>query len=469
MNNIDPFKIEISDLYPSFTQHLESENNSRILFSGKFGSGKTYFLNEFFQEKKDKYEVFYLYPTKYQISSNQNIIELLKYDILLSLIEREDILKSLDQEKSIIKFIINNFKKKNFITEAVDIINELAIIKILGKPLKLGINIYDKFKDYKNADKNELLDFLKKNNSETDLISQIITNALVRGYNNNKKKNILVIDDLDRIDPEHIFRILNVFSAHLNFDNENETNKFLFDKVILVADYQNLKSIFHHKYGKNTDAGGYFSKFFSTEIFHFSNEEVVENNIKIIIDKFQTQDIDKEVQNSLDNGFLSIFFNEIFINSLYFSGNSKLTLRQLLKGVEDVLSSFYQGEFVKGSMVNSTTSTHQIINIAIKTCLIIFHDENTLIKVLENIRDRENTTLYEYMHKELSIYLINKLVNKNISNDTFTWSHYNIKVENQYISKVKKDGKIVDFKELFYNLLITYIKESKYKKYKPRY
>ena len=43
----------------------------------------------------------------------------------------------------------------------------------------------------------------------------------------NKKKNVLVIDDLDRIDPEHIFRILNILSVHNNhFDSEN---KFSFD------------------------------------------------------------------------------------------------------------------------------------------------------------------------------------------------------------------------------------------------
>ena len=30
------------------------------------------------------------------------------------------------------------------------------------------------------------------------------------------KKTVLIIDDLDRIDPEHIFRLLNVFAAHLD-------------------------------------------------------------------------------------------------------------------------------------------------------------------------------------------------------------------------------------------------------------
>ncbi|MEE9430770.1 MAG: hypothetical protein V3V16_07010, partial [Melioribacteraceae bacterium] len=73
------FEIPIDQLYPKFVEHLEIENNSRILFSGKFGIGKTYFLNEFFEDKKDKYEVFHLFPINYQISSNEDIIEFLKY------------------------------------------------------------------------------------------------------------------------------------------------------------------------------------------------------------------------------------------------------------------------------------------------------------------------------------------------------------------------------------------------------
>jgi tRNA A37 threonylcarbamoyladenosine biosynthesis protein TsaE len=37
-----------------FTQHLLIENNDRIIFSGKFGHGKTTFLKEFFREDNQK-------------------------------------------------------------------------------------------------------------------------------------------------------------------------------------------------------------------------------------------------------------------------------------------------------------------------------------------------------------------------------------------------------------------------------
>ena len=54
----EEFKISIEELFPKFNEHLEIKNNNRILFSGKFGIGKTYFLNEFFENKKEDYDIF---------------------------------------------------------------------------------------------------------------------------------------------------------------------------------------------------------------------------------------------------------------------------------------------------------------------------------------------------------------------------------------------------------------------------
>ena len=48
----------------------------------------------------------------------------------------------------------------------------------------------------------------------------------------------LIIDDFERIDPEHIFRILNVFSSHMEGD---ENNILGFDHVIIVGDIENIK------------------------------------------------------------------------------------------------------------------------------------------------------------------------------------------------------------------------------------
>ncbi len=105
----EKFVIDVSSLFKDFKTHLDQENNSRILFSGKFGIGKTTFLNKFIEQDND-YEVFHLYPVNYQISSNEDVIEFLKYDILIELFnkfnsKKENKDKQFFQENDYLNFI----------------------------------------------------------------------------------------------------------------------------------------------------------------------------------------------------------------------------------------------------------------------------------------------------------------------------------------------------------------------------
>lgn len=45
-------EISVDDISIRFENHLTQDGNSRIIFSGQFGIGKTFFLNQFFEEKK---------------------------------------------------------------------------------------------------------------------------------------------------------------------------------------------------------------------------------------------------------------------------------------------------------------------------------------------------------------------------------------------------------------------------------
>ncbi|WHP39173.1 MAG: hypothetical protein QJQ54_00785 [Mollicutes bacterium] len=59
------------------------------------GWGKTYFLKKFFEENQDKYDAYHLFPVRYQILSNENILEFLKYDVVLNLLQKNpDIFKN---------------------------------------------------------------------------------------------------------------------------------------------------------------------------------------------------------------------------------------------------------------------------------------------------------------------------------------------------------------------------------------
>lgn len=112
---------------------------------------------------------------------------------------------------------------------------------------------------------------------EDDLITQTI-----RAYITSAKKeknSVLIIDDFDRLDPEHIFRLLNIFSLHNDYLNSTYNNKFGFDKIIIVCDIDEIKNFYHYKYGPNANFQGYIEKFCSSKFHRFSIEEAVINFI----------------------------------------------------------------------------------------------------------------------------------------------------------------------------------------------
>lgn len=278
-------EISIDSVSERFQQHLDIENNFRIIFSGKYGIGKTFFLNNFFDKRHDKYNKIVLSPVNYAISSNENIFELIKADILkdLFLTGKIDLTKLSNDTllQKISKYIENNpLTIPHFLLKNLSKLNPL-----IETPLKLIEEIGKMIEDFKKKSKSEnekslseeVADYLS---GHEEIIGSIyehnyITKAINVFLNEIRadKRNVLIIDDMDRIDPEHLFRILNILSAHNNqFDSEN---KFAFDHVILVCDIENVTKIFEHKYGSKVDFDGYIDKFFSTEIFHFYNKDAI--------------------------------------------------------------------------------------------------------------------------------------------------------------------------------------------------
>jgi hypothetical protein len=115
---------------------------------------------------------------------------------------------------------------------------------------------------------------------EYDVLTKLISGTpLKKGYN----KKVLIVDDIDRLDPEHVFRILNVFAAHFDNPMYEGGNKFNFDKVIIVCDINNIRNIFQHRYGTAADFMGYIQNFYSIDIFIFDNQRVIENTVEKIL------------------------------------------------------------------------------------------------------------------------------------------------------------------------------------------
>jgi len=289
-------KIETSEILNDFKKHLEIENNRRILFSGPFGTGKSTFLNELSEIENDDFFYLKIFPVNYSVSANEDVFELIKFDVLFQLIG--NYYDQIDLEKEDFTLLL---KSQVFIMEHLKFMP--LLYAILGFSEKIGTPIVDfikaleqtvgnfkKFSDQIKIDEErdiraflKSIDQRKGNTYEMDAVSGLIFDLIERIKNKNKKKSILIIDDLDRLDPEHIFRLFNIFSAHHNEINGN--NKFGFDKVIFVCDIENIRKIFHHRYGFDVDFSGYIDKFYSIAPFDFDNRKHVKNKIRELLQK----------------------------------------------------------------------------------------------------------------------------------------------------------------------------------------
>lgn len=294
--------ISIDEPTKDFKQHIEFPDNSRILFSGAFGSGKTYFLNYFFNDHQKDYLAIRIAPTNYTVSANEDIFNLIKYDILTGIITHPDFaIVGFD------KFELSGTQKLGILFKSIDD-NFFDLFKdtYVGKTASGLKAIHDtatslkgKIKEVEELDekrKNEFIKELEKDSAvlEYDFISSLINDLLLKLADG--RKTVLVIDDLDRIDPTHIFRILNIFSVHMDFwgegmlkpkdshtgdestDSSNE--KFGFDKVCVVCDINNIRNIYTSRFGANTDFNGYIDKFYVYDVFEFDNIENVKKEVE---------------------------------------------------------------------------------------------------------------------------------------------------------------------------------------------
>lgn len=303
MNSVD-FEIPIDGAIKDFVNHLKA--NPRTILSSRFGDGKSYFLNKLQNDAvaKEDFEFITIYPINYQIADNKDIFELLKLDILCQLILNDMISDKVElndderkcwyffkQHGSLLTEIVSSLSSLNFNSKILSSITDKAKLLKLAQKLKAGYQVFKK-KDIKSVD----MFFQDKGSGfmfENDFVSVIITRSIKSLQVDKKKKVVLLIEDLDRMDPAHIFRILNVFSAHMDYGFRNgstnnsdvEKNKFGIDNIVFSVDYNNLEHIYHHFYGSNTSFEGYISKFLSSNYFKYSLEATKEKYVVDLVSR----------------------------------------------------------------------------------------------------------------------------------------------------------------------------------------
>ena len=247
-------------------------------------------------EKNNRDFIFItLNPINYQVLENQDVFELIKRDVLFQITIAEmlsDDIEISDEAAllfyvqsncmSLLEIFLSYISKLNSTPKvAKGVMAALTTNKLLRS---LKEKVLEKKKRYKSTE--VLEDFWENTNSIPILEEDIITKIIQDSIDDYKKKHrekriVLLIEDMDRLDPAHLFRILNVFSAHLDTEEkyfvesngEYFYNKFHFDNIVFVMDYENTRKIFEHFYGKNTNFEGYIQKFVSKGFFEYSLEE----------------------------------------------------------------------------------------------------------------------------------------------------------------------------------------------------
>lgn len=281
----------------TFEEHLNLPYNERILFSGIYGIGKSTFLRHFFklEENKEKYNVIHLYPVNYSVLENEDVFTYIKYDILYELIIEHKF--EFTEEHFTFLETLPFFLQSN----AYQIFSAfLLTIRKLGKQLfqfsqeleKLHFQFKQLQSGGEQAEDKVLNKFLQSFQDreglyESNIITQLIIQALgqlsIREVEK-EKKNILIIDDLDRLDPHHIFRLFNIFAAHFDHRNKGElVNKFGFNQVVFVCDLDNIRGIFKSNYGASVDFNGYIDKFYSQKVFKYNNSASLINTVAKVI------------------------------------------------------------------------------------------------------------------------------------------------------------------------------------------
>ena len=278
--------IPVDDAIREFRRHLLS--HPRTILSAKYGDGKSFFLQEFEKDKKvqEKFVLLKLYPVNYQVVENKDIFNLIKYDLLFQLFDKG--LLDETQEISSLNLFYTYIRSKD--KDIIQFLCEMAAVvgllpKQFGSIIDKADQLKKKWEQYKDGNGNaELSNFYNRVGGhylyEADSVTAFIRNV-IQQYKEKHigKQVVLVIEDMDRLDPAHLFRILNVLSAHVDYayrsgispDKKSMSgNKFEVDNILLIMDYDNTEHIYRHFYGEEADFQGYINKFISNGYFHYS-------------------------------------------------------------------------------------------------------------------------------------------------------------------------------------------------------
>ncbi len=402
-----------------FIIHLNQEGNERILYSGKFGVGKSTFLRHYIKDNT-KYNCIHLYPVNYSILTNEDIFTYLKFDILFDLITNQNI-ELKEAEKYGFDVAMPFFAKNNwfrFLTLLPLLFDKLGGVipgRGISEVMKGCEQLLKDYKKFANPEDGELDEFQRFQAEifnkegglyESNSLTNIIRTELAELKSNSAKENILIIDDLDRLDPDHIFRLLNVFSAHFDerhrFEGENSSNKYGFDKIILVCDNENIRNIFKARYGIDTDYNGYIDKFYSKEIFEHKVSDLVEIFTREVFKSLKTTN--REIKAG-DTSYFTVPYLKSIIEVLL--QQNIMNIRTLFKYSNGGIDITHKNTML--DTMNRVTR-HSLDSIMIlDTLSIVFGDSTNMRLILAKVNENQFVDSFE-RDPELKARVVGELI-----------------------------------------------------------
>lgn len=397
--------IDISQNIQDFKQVFENE--SRIIFSAKFGDGKSYFLKKFMEsypKEANDYYFITLHPVNYVVEENRDVIEYIKRDILFQLIKDNRIYDFKEGYDKIFDAVCNKeslLKLGNFVASIIPIEG----LKDGYEALKdFASTIHEKYKsqDVLHVADDYLNGFYGKTGSisECDAFTCLIQKSLERIT----AKSVLIIEDLDRIDPAHLFRIMNVLSSQVDnpyYSHVPHGNKFGFDKIILVMDYEIAKHLFHHFYGKEANYEGYMNKFLNTLPYSYSIKEEAHRQVRQkILDICKTEEV-----LSLDQKLSSDIKDRISVPLAIY----QLSVRRSKEFLDIDINSLFRDEWYKKEFHISTKT----VWMKVLVCYRFLMPDKPLSKILDamlygfsDLQFAEFAAPYYYVLKGQNLFYI---------------------------------------------------------------
>lgn len=404
--------IDVTPIINQFEEHLRV--NDRTIFSAHFGDGKTWFLNKFIESRSDKYEFIVLYPVNYQIAPNEAVMEYIKRDILFQLIIKGKLKPGIKIPDSVLFQWYISQKSGSLFNDVLRVISSLSMIDskwqaAVATLLTISKEITDKIKGFgyfkreveNEDDFNKVAGVIEKlscgagNIYELDMVSYLIIETLNKIKTEEHKTTVLLIEDMDRVDPAHLFRILNVFSSHIDrtyqcseltvrdeegVDVPIDTlkNKFGFDKVIMVLDNDATQHIFSHFYGEQANYLGYISKFIEHNVFYYS------------IAKYSTQLLVRHLSNKCCLRIEQIVQKDKY--EKWYVGQDDLTVRKIAQVLDNFDNSIVntieviegtQTSFGVSNKLTRTISTLRRLGMTDDRILFLLKDNLSKIELLE--------------------------------------------------------------------------------------